>query len=121
MKINKEMLEGSFKVSKTYEIWSHEDIEDGDTDNHGFEYDDRVFDNIWYIAKEIRENGPTYPSVYPGTQVGMWYYTEAVIEDYSTGEYVSYGFHPEGLDENQTFVLNELIKMSWDDFNKMEP
>jgi len=31
MKINKEMLEGSFKLSKTYEIWSHEDLDDGDS------------------------------------------------------------------------------------------
>jgi hypothetical protein len=110
-----------YKMSKTYETWDEESVDIGDTDEKGFEYKDDVFDNIWELAKEIRNNGATQPSSSGHASPHTWYSTVDADEDIHTGEKTYYAFHPKDLSNEEAIELQKLIKMSRHEFDAAEP
>lgn len=112
---------GPYAMSKTYETWSYDDIDAGDTDDKGFEYKDEKFDSLWDMAKEIRDSGPVAPSHSGPATNHTWYSTVDGEEDYKTGEKTYYAFHPEGLSDTDAKQLHTLVTMPYPEFNKARP
>ena len=109
-----------YKMSKTFETWTPEDVDFGDTDNKDFEYKDQHFDSLWQMANEIRDEGATEASssqILPST----WWSTDQGEEDYKTGEKTYYSFHPKNLSKDEALELAKLIKMSYEEFKKQDP
>ena len=72
-----------FKTSETYEIWTPEDIEAGDTEDKGF-----VFTDQYYTLRELVRlmQGARY--CFASSSVldkYTWFSTDKFDEDYSTG------------------------------------
>lgn len=115
------ILASKYKMSKTYETWSHEDTDIGETDKKGFEYQDQAFDSLWEMAKEIRNSGATEPSDHPTVNIHTWYSTPDGDEDYKTGERTYYSFHPKGITPDEAKELYKYIRMPHDEFKKYDP
>lgn len=113
-------VEKRFKMNKTYEVWDEEALEAGDTDDRGFEYEDREFDSLWDMADEIRDGGATEPSDSSGG-AHTWYSTPDAEENYRTGEKTFYSFHPDNLSAEEAKELFKLVKMDRSAFREAEP
>jgi hypothetical protein len=105
-------------MSKTYELVTEESAAEGDAEDRGFEYEDNEFDTLWEMANEIRDGGGGFQASDsrrpppPGT----WYSSEPT-QDQHTGGWTSYSWHPDGLTKEETARLDELIRMSADEFD----
>ncbi|WP_323016419.1 hypothetical protein [Castellaniella sp.] len=75
-------------ISKTYEILDEESLEAGETNDRGFEFEDKEFD-FKELVREL-ENYPN-PSCYPG--VPHWVSSND-DPDLATGDTVIYSLHP---------------------------
>ena len=113
-------MKKKYTMSKTYEVWDEDSLEAGDTDDKGFEYEDREFDSLWDMADEIRDAGATEPSDSSGGS-RTWYTTPDGEVDYRTGERTYYAFHPDNLSAEEAKELFNLIKMDRSDFRDAEP
>lgn len=109
-----------YKMNKTYETWDEEAIEAGDTDDRGFEYEDKEFDSLWDMADEIRDAGATEPSDSRGGP-HTWYSTIDDDVNIRTGERTSYAFHPDNLSAEEAAELFKLVKMDRGAFREAEP
>jgi hypothetical protein len=109
-----------YTMSKTYEVITPESAEQGDAEERGFEYEDKEFDTLWDMAREIREAGATEPSSSGPMTSHDWYSTVDPDRNYKTGEETYYSFHPNVTDEEMK-ELNQLIEMTEKDFNAAEP
>jgi hypothetical protein len=98
----------TFIMSKTFETWTHEDTAIGDTDNRGFEYQDREFSSLEELADEICEAGCVEPSTSTPHRCN-WFTTVDAEQDYRTGESTYYSFHPENLTDDEATSLNRLL------------
>jgi len=96
------------KLSKTYEVWSMEAIELGDTDDRDFEYQDMGFDSLEDMAKEMLSEGCLEPSCNMFHQ-NIWYTTVDAVEDYRTGEKTYYSFHTKDMTAEQEQELYNLL------------
>ena len=83
------------KLSKTYETWTDEAVEYGETDDKGYEYKDREFDTLDDVVNEIISEGYVEYSASEYCK-GGWYNTVDDI-NYATGERTRYTFHPANL------------------------
>ena len=110
-----------YTMSKTYEVWSYDAVDAGQTDDSGFKYQDQEFDSIWELAKEIRDAGATEPSDSGLDALPGWYSTPDGDENYKTGERTYYSFHPENLKEDEARELFKLVKMNRTEFRKADP
>jgi hypothetical protein len=123
LQVIKEAAGKKYKMNKTYETWDEESVEAGETDDKGFEYQDKEFDSLWAMADEIRDAGATEPS---DSSAGprTWYstvdpeYSRAHIEK---GKDTYYSFHPEGLTDEESKELYKLIKMDRKAFSDADP
>lgn len=113
-------VEKRYKMNKTYEVWDEDALEAGDTDDKGFEYEDREFDSLWDMADEIRDAGATMPSDSSGGP-HTWYSTPDGEENYRTGERTFYSFHPEDLSAEEAKELFNMVKMDRSAFREAEP
>jgi len=96
------------KLSKTYEVWSMEAIELGDTDDRGFEYQDMEFDSIEDMAKEMLSEGCLEPSCNVFHR-NIWYSSIDADVDYKTGDSTGYAFHPSDMTAEQEQELYNLL------------
>lgn len=113
-------VEKRYKMNKTYEVWDYDAVDAGETDDKGFEYEDREFDSLWDMADEIRDAGATEPSDSRGGP-NTWYSTPDGEENYRTGERTYYSFHPDNLSAEEAKELFNMIKMDRSSFREAEP
>lgn len=59
----------TFTVNKTYEVWTPEDVEIGDTDDRGFVYENETMD-FYELIRELREHSELSES--PVTSSRCW-------------------------------------------------
>ena len=79
-------------ISRTYETWTPEDIEAGDTDARGFEFIDEPV-TFRELVDMIGREGFFYPSCSPATgSTFEWLETEPET-DFKTGEQTSFALH----------------------------
>ena len=79
-------------ISRTYETWTADDIEAGDTDSRGFEF---INEPVGFreLVDMIGREGFFYPSCSPATGSPYeWLETEPDT-DYRTGEQTHYALH----------------------------
>jgi hypothetical protein len=82
-------------ISRTYETWTPEDIEAGDTDSRGFEFTDEPV-TFRELVDMIGREGFFRPSCSPATGSAFeWLETEPDI-DYRTGEQTIFALHFSG-------------------------
>lgn len=110
-----------YSMNKTYETWDEDALEAGDTDDKGFEYEDKEFDSLWDMAREIRDGGATESSDSHSANPHTWYSTPDGNQNYRTGETTYYSYHPNKLDQEEAEQLYKLVKMSHQDFSKADP
>lgn len=78
-------------LSKTYETWSHEDLEAGETDDKGFEFEDvpHTFRELVRLLKhEFR-----YPSCSPASGNPYEWVSTEPDTNFRTGEETTYSLH----------------------------
>jgi len=83
-----------FVVSETYESWTPEDIELGDTDDKGFLFEDWGYD-VDELKEHLKREGYTHLSqshVAADTR-GLWISNESETTDYGTGEETTKSLH----------------------------
>jgi len=79
-------------ISRTYETWTPDDIEAGETNNQGFEFTDEPV-TFRELVDMIGREGFFYPSCSHATgSTFEWLNTEPDI-DYRTGEQTSFALH----------------------------
>lgn len=117
----REATKKKYKMNKTYSTWDEDALEAGDTDDKGFEYEDKEFDSLWDMAREIRDGGATESSDPHSAGPHTWYSTPDGDQNYRTGETTYYSYHPSGLDQEEAEQLYKLVKMSRQDFGKADP
>ena len=79
-------------ISRTYETWTDDDIEAGDTDSRGFEFTDEPV-TFRELVDMIGREGFFYPSCSPTTgSTFEWLETEPET-DYRTGEQTTFALH----------------------------
>jgi hypothetical protein len=79
-------------ISRTYETWTPDDIEAGDTDSRGFEFTDEPV-TFRELVDMIGREGFFRPSCSPATgSTFEWLETEPDI-DYRTGEQTTFSLH----------------------------
>ena len=79
-------------ISRTYETWTPDDIEAGDTDSRGFEFTDEPV-TFRELVDMIGREGFFRPSCSPATgSTFEWLETEPET-DYRTGEQTTFALH----------------------------
>jgi hypothetical protein len=79
-------------ISRTYETWTDDDLEAGDTDNRGFEFTDEPV-TFRELVDMIGREGFFRPSCRPATgSTFEWLETEPET-DYRTGEQTTFALH----------------------------
>ncbi len=79
-------------ISRTYETWTPDDIEAGDTDSRGFEFTDEPV-TFRELVDMIGREGFFCPSCSPATgSTFEWLETEPET-DYRTGEQTTFALH----------------------------
>jgi len=99
----------AYKMSKTFEVVTPESAEQGDAEERGFEYEDKEFESLFDVAKEIIDDGGGFEPSSSSPHKGMWWTTEA-DQDMHDGSYTSYSFHPEKISDVETKWLFNVIK-----------
>lgn len=84
------------QFSITYETWTDEDVEAGDTDNKGFYLQDLSFSEAWGYLRNLGAHGAhceadSYPISLKHPP--RWFTFDNVEENYTTGEVTSYALH----------------------------
>ena len=80
-----------FKTSETYEVWTPEDYEAGDTDDKGF-----VFQDQYYTLRELVRLMQGAGYCYASSSLideHTWFSTDKFDEDYSTGAIENRSIH----------------------------
>jgi hypothetical protein len=104
-----------YTMSKTYEVTTPESAEQGDVEDRGFEYEDREFDSLWDMAREIRNEGGYEDS-------GSWFNTVDPERDMHTGSETYYSFHPfDDITPEEYANLAKMVKMNQKEFNAANP
>lgn len=88
-----------FLVSKTYTLWTPEDIEIGEASDSGHEYEDELMD-LRGTVRELEECAflSVSPVNGPESLTGReWAFTEAEV-DWCTGDRVEYSVHIKNAD-----------------------
>ncbi len=80
------------KYCQTYETWTPEDIDAGDTDDKGFVVTDWNRDTVAEIVEEFLSQGSVEASS-SEFHPGLWYQTIDAEEDYKTGARTYYAWH----------------------------
>lgn len=77
-------------LSKTFEVWSPDDIEAGEADESGFSFEKEEYD-LHEAVRLIKQGGFIHPSESHGTP--RWLSTEGETH-FRTGEETVYSLHP---------------------------
>lgn len=85
-------------LSKTFETWTHEDIEIGETDDRGFMFEDKEF-TFFGLINEL--DSYTQTSSYPADS-SCWISTEGDM-DMVTGERTTYSLHFNGPENKRKY------------------
>ena len=117
-----ELPTGSVRIRTTYETYTPEDIEAGDTDNRGCEDEEgRIFDPSEYqddedparalaedVARCVLDGGGVHPSSSPVHPDKRTWWTSDADQDYRTGEQTFQSFHLDG-DADTIAAVQRLI------------
>ena len=103
-----------FILSETFEIWDQESSEIGETDNKGFNFQDRVFEGLREVISYIKDNGFMSPSQYPLENIKnhikpcyVWLSTVDPCINYTTEEQEFKSLHFENISCHNFKLLNE--------------
>jgi hypothetical protein len=109
----------SVKVSKTFDTWTPEDASFGNTDNHGYEYEDREYsaDTVAELVAELfdlvrDELGRVEASQYPLQELSdsICLSSSDPEQDYTTGGNTFYSLHFAGLTPEIGHLLAVALK-----------
>jgi len=76
-----------YKMSQTYEIWTPEDIEIGDTDERGWAIEDEEYNDLDELLDEVEDDANwLHWSSSPPDGLRDWVQSEPSVIDYGTGE-----------------------------------
>lgn len=78
----------TFVMNQTYDVWTEADIEAGETNNRGFDFEKRDFD-LEELKAHIENNGFREPSESPVSSSHVWLNSPSE----STGTQINYGLH----------------------------
>lgn len=83
-----------YKVSKCYETWNNEAVDAGQTDDHGFVFQDQKM-SLTELVNEIVNNGITMASCWPLNKItdSIWLSTPDPETDYQSGDHTYYSLH----------------------------
>ena len=95
------------KLSETYEIWTPEDTEFGDTDKKGFNFEEQEFEFI-ELVDYLKDNGYMHPSNSATIDQYTWISTEAQTIDYKTGEQEIKSLHFDGKPRQLKYWIKAL-------------
>jgi hypothetical protein len=102
-------------IKTSYEKWSQDDIEAGDTDNENRSWDNEdgePFANTYAAAEWLKSKGPLEPSS-SNFQTGIWYSTVDANTDMQTGDVTNYAYHLSGFtDEQQEEIYDHVTGKS---------
>lgn len=104
-----------YKMSKTYQEITPESAENGEPSDSGFEWENRGYDSLWDMAKEMRDEGAREES-----GAGDWY-TDSHTSDYHTATETSYGFHTKDLTAEQIKHIDAYLEAPEAYFQAAEP
>jgi hypothetical protein len=94
------------KVSKTYEVISIESAEAGDSEEHGFEFEDRDF-TLRELVDELEE----YLEVSGDLSDGSTWATTEADQDYRTGDWTRYSLHlNHGASDRQVRIWTSALR-----------
>ena len=119
---NEQLPTGSVRIRTTYETYTPEDIEVGDTNNRGYEDEEgRIFDPSEYQDEEnparaltedaasyVLDGGGVHPSSSPVHPDKRTWWTSDADQDYRTGEQTFQSFHLDG-DADTIAAVQRLI------------
>lgn len=104
--------EPRYLVGMTYDTWTPEDIEHGDTDDKGWhrEYEEMDLYDLQRLAEEHSWEGS---SSHP--HPGMWWSSHGEDADIRTGARTNYGLHVkrldgQALDQEETEYIDKIVK-----------
>ena len=110
-----------FKV--TYEIWSYEDIDAGDTDKRGWidedgidcaadEYDiEDGLNDVDVAVRYLESEGVSSASSWPVLHEHDWFTADKWDEDFHTGEVESRSYHPVGYSVEELNEIGRKLKL----------
>ncbi len=84
--------EDPFTVAKTYETWDEESLEIGETDDHGYEYEDTPM-SLGDTLREIRNGCWDGDDAGEDFYAGVRFYSADNEVNYRTGETTRYCLH----------------------------
>ena len=102
------MSEKTFIVSKTFEVWSEDDLEAGETYNRGFVFEDEEMEEA-ELADLIKNQGFCYGSSWPMSRPSDWVSREGWVSPVSGDERVE-SLHVKDIDWKE-FLSKHHIKL----------
>ena len=108
-----------YKMSQTYEIWTPEDLEIGETDDRGWAIEDEPFDELDDLLDSVEDdaNWIGWSSTIPDG-LHSWVTSEPSLDDYVSGDQEMRSLfikRTDGtpLDDEEIGEISERLRLEW--------